>query len=292
MVKWPTFITTTASDTRIVSDKGDRVIHTGRGLYYGLSWDYNYIYLLGRNCGHPFGPNIFSLDKDYTEVGTLNGPFLDGHQIHCDGERVYVTATSLNSIEVVDIKSNTTSVRNWTPHSIDTNHINSIWKDGDSFWVGYHGWECKEDKGKFKGSSKAVRVDSTLSTELEGHVVGHGNHNVVRVGDTLFICSSGDHKLVTYDLVSRRTIRSIDTGFWVRGISITDKYIVLGATEVSDFRSGRATGDSGVYLLDRATLDVLDKKVLRGTGSIYELRVTSEQDHAHNNITFPGKDAG
>ena len=289
MHRWPSFIVTTANDVRLLTGDSESVVHSGNGLYYGLSWCADNIYILGRNgVRKPGHPDVFVLDKDFNTTGCLPGEFADGHQIHCDGERLYTTNTANNAIGVVDLKTNTTFEHNWTNYKVDKNHINSVWKDENYFWVGYHQWFRPKDKGKFEVGSKVVKISSDFSSVLEEHTVGYGNHNVVRVGNELFICSSGNHEFVVYNLESRDVSRKVDTGYWVRGIGITDKYIVLGATSISGDREGRLTGDSEVYLLDRETLVTIDKKILKNTGSIYELRLVGCDDYAHNKISFPG----
>jgi hypothetical protein len=291
VISWPSFIVTTANDVRMVTPDRETVIHSGSGIYYGLSWDATHILVLARS-GHrkPGHPDIMVLSPDdFHVVDYLTGEFTDGHQIHCDGERVYVTLTAKNSIEVVELKENAVAVYNWTGDEEDKNHINSIWKDGSEFWVGYHNWHRPAEKGEFQAESLAVKVDATLSSVLESHTVGYGNHNIVRVGDELLICSSGSHEFIMYNLTDKKVSRKIDTGYWVRGIGVTKDYIVLGATSVSGDRTGRLTGDSEVYLLDRSTLATLDKKTLIGTGSIYELRLIGCEDYAHNGIEFPGR---
>jgi hypothetical protein len=290
-IKWPTFIVTSAADVRVVSESNQSVVHKGSGLYYGLSWSADETYVLARSGktrqGHP---DILVLGKDLKVKSTLPGHYADGHQIHCDGETLYVTHTAKNAIEAINLKSKKAVRHNWTPHKTDKNHINSIWKDEGrgGFWVGYHNWAVKATKGTFEGSV-VVRVNEGLTKIVEQYPVGHGSHNTVRVGDELYICSSGDHALIVFDLKTQKTTNQIDTGYWVRGIGITDDYIVLGATSVSGDRTGRLTGDSEVYLLDRKTLATLDRKTLVGTGSIYELRLIGCEDYAHNGIEFPGR---
>jgi hypothetical protein len=288
--RWPSFIVTTANDVRVISGDTETVVHTGNGIYYGLSWDAVDTYLLVRDGNRKKGhPDVFVLDNQFKVKGTLPGEFIDGHQIHCDGDRLYVTHTAKNAIEVVDLKSKKVSMHNWTPYQEDKNHINSIWKDvGRGFWVNYHNWARRKDKGTFVGSL-IVLVNEELTGIVEQHAVGHGSHNAVRIGNELFICSSGTHEFIVFDLVTKEISRSVDTGYWVRGMGITEDHIVLGATAVSGDREGRQTGDSEVYLLDRKTLATLDKKTLIGTGSIYELRLIGCEDYAHNGIAFPGR---
>lgn len=286
-VKWPALVVATANDVTLVDNDSSRVLHSGKGLYYGISWDEKYIYLLARSGVRREGhPDILVLDKDYSvQKRVINGSFLDAHQIYCDGTNLYVTSTSANCVEVVNLSTSLVVEKNWTKYKADVNHINSIFKHSSDFWLTYHNWTPKTGI-----PSEIVKVNSDLSKELERHTIqGAGClHNVVRIDNLIYTCSSQTHSLLVYDLNTNSLVKDIKLGYWLRGIGITDDYIVLGSTSVSGNREGRLTGDSEVYLLDRPSLNIIDIKTLKNTGSIYDLRLAGCEDYAHNNIDYPG----
>lgn len=286
-VKWPAFVVATVNSVTLIDNDRSKLLHSGQGLYYGISWDENNIYLLARSGKRRQGhPDIVTLDKNYSTVRKIiDGSFLDAHQIYCDGPNLYVTSTHLNCVEVVNLSTGVSVQKNWTKCKSDINHINSIFKDGDEFWVIYHNWTSKTGL-----PSEAVKVDCDLSKEIVKYRLADSGclHNVAKVDNLIYTCSSASHALLVYDLDTNSVVKNIPLGYWLRGIGISDDYIVLGSTSVSENRKGRLTGDSEIYLLDRKTFDVIDIKTLKDTGSIYDLRLAGCEDYAHNNIDYPG----
>jgi hypothetical protein len=284
---WPAFVVATVNGVTLVDNDNTKLLHCGQGLYYGISWDENSIYLLGRSGARSVGhPDILTINKDYSvSRKVIDGSFLDAHQIYCDGPNLYVTSTRLNCVEVVNLSTGRSVEKNWTKYKVDINHINSIFKDGNEFWVTYHNWTSKSGL-----PSEIVRVDCGLSKELEKHIIEDSGclHNVVKIDNLIYTCSSSSHALLVYDLNTNSVVKKVKLGYWLRGIGISDDYVVLGSTSVSGNRKGRLTGDSEVYLLDRKTLDIIDIKTLKDTGSIYDLRLAGCKDYAHNNIDYPG----
>lgn len=283
---WPAFLLATGEKLLRFDSQNPTTVEEGRGVYYGISWSSTHVYCHRRNGPWRLGGTgeVVVYSPTYEFVGILPGDFPDAHQVYYHSGNVYVTATSRNSIGVVDAAVGTVEFKNWTPFDHDVNHINSIWFDGSSFWVGCHNY-AEKDSSSYE-SSQVVCLDGELSTVLRSIEIGVGLHNVVVLNGVLYVCSSGDGKLIGYDLSSGEVVRELYVGEWLRGIAITDDFIVLGASATLP-KDKRLEGDSAVYLLNRE-FEVLDKMVIPGCGPVYDLRVTNQPDYAHNLEPFPG----
>ncbi len=254
--------------------------------FYGITWDKDNIYYTRGTERSPHNRDqVVVLDKTYREVGTFPGVFPEAHQIHFDGDKLILTVTHRDSLASINLDTKQEQFYNWTGHTTDENHINCIWPDTDGVWVGYHSYVATPEPPPL--SSRLVLMDETFSTVKRTIDIGFGSHNVARIGDLLYICSSNENTLLVYSLSQDAVVQEVPNLRWVRGLSITDDYIILGASVVQADRAKRHLGDGKVFLLDRHSLDILDTKVLPDSGPLYELRVVGEVDYAHNGIDFP-----
>ena len=97
----PTLLVTTSTAVLLVERDRPRPIHTGRGIYFGLTWDHDFVYVLCRNnLGHGRLRRLFGytvtmevLDKSFRQVDSIRCPSIhDPHQaIARDGHRSRVT---------------------------------------------------------------------------------------------------------------------------------------------------------------------------------------------------------
>ena len=286
-MEWPELLVSTGKAVYLCGPDGSMVpVVEGRGIYYGISWSNSNVYVLRRWGKRTEGSGeVVILDGQLEEVGILPGDFPDGHQIFYKDGKVYVTATSKNAIGVVDVDTGCVEFRNWTQFTYDVNHLNSIWHDDVDFWVGMHNYAEKEDS-EFE-TSQVVRINNSFDSVSKSIAIGSGLHNVVVMDDVLYVCSSGDGKIVAYDLWTDTIVNELYIGEWLRGVSITRDFVVLGSSATLP-KELRATGDSGLFLLDRE-FNVLDHRVITGCGPVYDLRVINLPDYAHNGISFPGR---
>jgi len=284
-IEWPEFIVATGEKLLRFSEGTFHIIEEGRGVYYGISWSPSYMYCHRRNGPRRLGGTgeIVRYSPSYEFVDIIPGYFPDAHQVFYQGGKIYVTSTSRNAIGVVNEETGEVEFKNWTAFDHDVNHINSVWFDGDNFWVGMHNYAEKEDS--IFDTSQVVCVTADFSSVLCSIKIGVGLHNVFVDGDTLYVCSSADGKLIAYDLPTGKIVKELYVGEWLRGISVTDDYFVLGASATLP-KDKRLEGDASVYLLDR-NLEVLDSMIISGCGPVYDLRVTDRPDFAHNLIPFP-----
>src|SRR5690606_4227858 len=120
-------------------------LHEGDGLYYGISWDRDFLYLGHRlGIGDPTTAGVLKLDKDYKIVSSIPGDYTDINQIFHDGSALYSVVPSRESVLKYDGQELTEY--NWTGNKTDTYHLNSIWFDGANFWVCYHNFTRKMER--------------------------------------------------------------------------------------------------------------------------------------------------
>lgn len=286
MVEWPSFLLSTADRVLYWSEEKQVTLDSEKGPYYGITWDENHIYYTRGSGLSPHGRDQLVASNGSNIIREFPGYFPGAHQIIYYAGHVYITVTSRNAVAKVSVLNGQESFFNWTGHDQDVNHINGIWRDVDCWWVCYHNYAEKSDTSAV--NSRIAQLCEKFENVVNVVDLGVGIHNCVRVGNTLYICSSAENRLLLYDLSESNVVRDVCDLNWVRGLSITSDYLVLGVSEVAVAKSDRLLGDAAVYLLDRKTLDILDKKVFSGTGPVYGLRVTSVEDLAHNNIKFPG----
>lgn len=282
---WPSFLVSSYWACWEVTPTASKKVHTGEGLYYGVTWDEDNIYVGYRGLERDGVPEIAVLDKDYQVKGKLPGVYTGLHQILYSGGNVYATITAEDSVDVVD-ESGTRTRKNWTGFQKDMHHINSIHRDGDDFWVCYHNLSKTLGEGK---PSRAVRLDSTLSTVKEFVEIGHCIHNVF-VDDTyIYVCDSDDGALVRLNRESNEVV-SLPLGPWTRGLAVSDDFIFVGSSRKGD-RQERMYGDLYIHAIDRKTLTLVDERVFKDFGAIFSLRIIDRPDHAHNGIPFPRRSA-
>lgn len=282
-MKWPPFIASTAQMLILVVDDEVEIVHSGCGIYYGVTWDHNSIYVAQRMDmdGNP-NPVISKFNSDLTFGGeVLSGNFNDVHQILYvpKHDSLYITATGYNSI--VKVSNDEQIWYNWTEHIVDFNHINSLWFDGNNFWFAYHNFVSRG----YNTDSQVVRVDESLTTCLEEITLGQDIHNVFIDNGWLMVGNSTNGCLSMVHLESG-DYKDVGLGDWVRGISVNDDYMLVGTSQFAE-RRNRLYGHFEVNLLDRKTHAILDKKVFEDCGAVMDLRIVSGTDDAHNGIQCP-----
>jgi hypothetical protein len=280
-VKWPAFLLSSYRGCWKVVGSEINCIHRGHGLYYGITWSEDTIYVGYRGSQADNVPEVVMLNRNYKQFGKAPGAFNEVHQILYVNGKLFVTATMDNAIDVVEGRKRTRV--NWTDTEEDRDHINSIFFDGEDFWVCYHSLNIKD---RSKKESLVVKLDNSLTEVLEEYYVGRGIHNVFVDNEYIYVCDSSTGSLARLNIVSGNVVR-VPLGPWTRGLAVTEDYILVGSS-VKGPRGMRLEGDLCVHLLDRNTLDVLDGRVFADFGAVFSIRVIGERDYAHTDILFPG----
>jgi hypothetical protein len=286
-VLWPTFILSSSHAAWLVGPTKHRKIHEGFGLYYGLTWDSSNIYVgyRGTQATAPTDrvQRIAVLDKEYNQKKLVPGVFLAIHQILYTRGKLYVTATSIDAVYSVDLLNGHRETHDWVGHGTDIHHINSLFDDGNHFWVCYHNLDGRSTMEK---KSQMVKLIPSLSVVEELHNLGKSSHNIYVDSKYVYTCNSNAGSLMRKN---RRTgeLESAAVGGWARGLAVTDDFILVGSS-TRGAPGLRDLGSLTVHMLDRETLQLIDERLFPGFGGVYDLRIVSQPDHAHNALPFPG----
>jgi hypothetical protein len=280
----PSLLVTTSTAVLLVDGNGPRTIHTGCGIYFGLTWDRDFIYILCRNnlrhgkLSRVFGytVTIEILDKNFRQVDSVRCPSIhDPHQAIARNRSIYVANTGRDRIEIYN--NNSFSSINWTGEQKDVHHINTIGFDESFFYV-------LENN---KQQRSMVKMFDLNWQPVQGVSLGLGAHNIFRQAQALYVCSSLDRAMVRYDLDTKEITEFPLLGRkWLpRGLAKGNNrfYIGLSAEGTRQERHGRLPGK---LISTNKDFEIIDTTDLEGAGQVNEVRLISELDAAHNEVPF------
>ena len=283
--EWPEFILVSAysilkcngTETEVIEESpptplsGD-VLPVYHNSFYGLTWDEeNVWYMVDSDRTTYRRDQLALLGHEYLDIP---GEYTGSHQIHYHDGVIAITCAGSSELAIVDLEVEADRSRFYWGND----HINSVFADGDTWWV-------NSNNVTTRSWSEIVQIDNQGNV-LQEYSVGKQVHNIAKIGDLLYVCSSGDGKFIEANLTDDTT-REISGLNWVRGLTVTEKHIIIGSSITEPDRQKRFAGGCQVHLLDRETLEILDTLMFTDIGPIHEIRGTVG-DLAHNGIDFPG----
>jgi len=175
-----------------------KIIETGNGLYYGIDYYENKLYVAARkrltsSTNSPISEEdgeirVFDKEFQLVEVIKATFPLRDIHQIRFIDDDLYVTCTHDNMIAIRNKKG---EWRKWFPlpkaKLADINHFNTIDVDGDKIVICCHN---KEEP------SEVIYFDKSLNFLMK-FKLGRQIHNYWKEGDEIFTNSSKDSKIIS-----------------------------------------------------------------------------------------------
>jgi len=277
-------LVTTSTALVLIERGAARAIHTGGGIYFGLTWDRDHIYVFCRNNLHHgrfrrlFGYTCTMevLDKDFRLIDTVVCPTVsDPHQAIERNGAVYVANTGRNRIEVC--RDGGFSNINWTGEHRDVHHINTVWFDESSFYT-------LENNSKEPSDARIFDLDWQPKQTIP---LGLGSHNIFRHGQSLYTCSSLDRAMIRHDLESAESTEFPLLGRkWLpRGLAKGAQGFYVGMS-AEGTRKERHGGNPGKVIFTDDDFNVIDTLDLDGAGQVNEVRLLSELDAAHNGVAF------
>jgi hypothetical protein len=210
------------------------LVHSGKGLYYGLAHNGAYLYVACRN--QTTGPDdaeararergsILVFDAAslafVAELSPEDFPLRDVHGIAFFDGRLWVTSSHDNMIAVFD-----TAARQWTrwypsidvgARDRDVNHFNTIVPDGERIWLLAHN----------HGASQLLAYDRSSLDLCSALDLRHQAHDVFRVDGSLGTCSSADGLLVA------RSGWALRTGAFPRGVVQSAEGVLVGLSQLA-----------------------------------------------------------
>ncbi len=264
-------------------------VQKGRGLYYGITWDEEFIYVVSRTS-EPHRVQV--LDSSLTPVGYV--PFrnmgLDPHQAHYHDRVLYVANRDRRCIQCWDF--DTTREYSTITSSRD-NHYNSIWIQYGHFWIVEH---------RQNRMPKVIRVYDQVWNHVASFAMfikpqerSHGIHNVYVEGNNIMTLAPDCLIIVTcHDLqagydVHKQTLLKLpgikEGEHYMRGFARTPNYFYFGVSDWS-CRAERDRGTSWILVLDNNLSRVGEIALPAETGQVTEIRAL-DGDLAHNGLRCP-----
>lgn len=280
--EWPEFLVSTSKSVLLYRNNRLTTVTRNDGLYYGITWNEHNIYIYRRNKkseGNNGEIAIFS--KDLKQIGVIEYELPHAHQILYYDKFLYITELVTNSVIKINVENSDYEIKNWTGLYTDINHINSMWKDINSFWVIYH--NLTNTQGSEFSNSQIVELDNKLENVKRTITVGKGIHNITRIDNKLYFCNSDASTISVYDLKKNGIMKENNLKRWTRGLGINRDKIVVGTSPTCEERDAREQGNAEIYLLNRADLSILSRLIIPNEGSVYEIRLL-KNDYAHNGL--------
>ncbi len=201
-----------------------RVIHSGRGTYYGIAYSDDAVYLAARGSmsDKANGGEILVFDHSLQYVRSITAPFplRDMHQIvHARG-RLWITCSYDDLIAVYDGER----WERWyiAPDAVSARgalHLNSIYFSGNDVYVLAHK----------NGPSLIYRFDChDLTTPTETIRLGIAGHNIWFSGEDIYTCSSYDGLIVS------RSGFLLETGDYPRGVAVGTDTTYIGVSRFAE----------------------------------------------------------
>lgn len=279
----------TTSKKFILWDGKPHIIQENQGLYYGITWGYEKVYVVSRGAS---GSPVQMFDKQLAPVGYVPFRWLgeDPHQAFWWKNRLYIANRDKFCVSFWDFHA---EVEGMVHSTLTDQHINSVWCDGELFYVIEH----RHDRTPkfvhiYTDSWRKVNVLS-IHTGPQDELTGHGIHNVYTeytklvtlAPDSLYVIDrpgKGRVRKIPFDMPSER--------IYLRGLARTAKHYYVGVSNYAT-RSFRGEGDSWICVLD-SCFELQDVITLPDTGQILEVRSVDDIDFAHNRLECPIKKGG
>lgn len=258
--------------------------------HYGIcplsNTDYSFIAMTRENnCFEFYKKNSISEKinhQGYELVSIIKptGNFSDIHQIVCQDNGIYIANTGYNSICFISNQGK--RIEYFIDHKkTDVNHINSIFTLSNK-----RALILLHNKGE--SNSKVVLIQRKKDKIIPLHscfIWDKKCHNIYLNNKYLVYNSSVSGELVIVDLMTQKIIKRIDFSGHTKGLSVTEKYFVIGVSEHAKGKK-RFYSKGNLAIIDRNTLNVVrildinTDNLPQAVGNINEVRCLSEKDYS------------
>jgi hypothetical protein len=219
----------------------------------------------------------YNANGEFVCSNPLSNDWGDIHQLSFANNGLYLTNTKFNRLVYQSAESEI--IQEFIFHGLDydRNHLNSVFPCGDQIFVILHNRAYSE--------SELVILNHNATTGFEIEKVlslwNVGCHNVFIDDSVLYYNASQAHEFIIVDLIKDRVLRRIPfTGWHSKGMSVTDRHIVVGLSEHA-FRDKRSTAEGKIAVVDRETfslskiIDLNFEDLPHPIGNINEIRCLS-----------------
>lgn len=260
--------------------------HQGYTTYYGITWNEEHIII--SESGEARYSTYHMLDGNLERVGELpiGQGISDPHQIYWWNDKLYIASADQDKIVIWD--GETCRDVSWNKPGEPRKHVNSIWCDGERFYVVEH---------RYREMPKWIRIFDLdfepvdcIELTIRGFVKRpRGIHNVYIEDGILYGCapkamykydvSSGEHTCIPIGNLAKAAHR-------IHGLARVPGKFFIGLTRIVEVRSDRGKGNSAVLVLNDDFVP-MGKLLLRDVGGINDIRAVDGPDLAHNGIRCP-----
>jgi len=254
------------------------IIRTGDGYYYGITYNQGSVVLTHS------GGYLQYFQEGAEPVKTQNH-LIQPHQIEYIDDKILVSNTGKNCLSVFDEFGNL--IRDVYLNEITRddknkgwygNHFNSIHKHGERIYFLAHNYDRPSELWILRWPDLTF-VEKITTNGTWAHNIWIGERGCI-------ICNSKDASLL--DVKTSETIwTSNETGAISRGLAVSDEYIFVGYSKFNE-REDRYWETGGFWIIERDTLNTVDKISLPGSGVVHEIRIIGYPDYCHNGTIIPG----
>lgn len=253
-------------------------LHQGKGLYYGIAFNENHIFVGARNNNNNEATteedrqqetgSILVFDHDLNLTDEIISPFAmrDIHQVYYLDGKLFIACSFDNMVAIYDFQK----WEKWYPlekHNEDYYHFNSINSYNNVLMVLAHNWN--------REPSQILFFDKNNLKFLDEIKLGYQAHNIWLEGKHLFTCDSANNQIINTNGFQKNA-----DGF-LRGASILDDFKIIGSTELIIERQDRIYAGSEIYLFDKFWKGI--KKIsIKNEGQILEIRCPGSSDMNYN----------
>ena len=248
------------------------ILRTGDGYYYGITFKDGAIILTHT------GGYLQYFQKTHRPRATIDH-LIQPHQLEWVEDKILVSNTGKNCISVFDdmgqwLQDVYLNDIKWDDKSADRfgNHFNSVHRIDNRIIVIAHNYERPSEVWELTWPDLQVIGSKSCRAEW-AHNYWEGEWGQV-------ICNSKNGSL--YEVSNGELIwESGESDAMTRGLATTEDYIFVGYSNHNE-RKLRFWKTGGVWIIDRKTLQTVDKILLPGSGDVHEIRIVGAQDDCHN----------
>jgi hypothetical protein len=259
--------------------------------FFGITWNDKEIYVAegGREGGSLY--HVFDEGLKYVSVlpfglAGSGKRISDPHQIYWWDDKLYISSAKEDTIYSWDGSPEMEYIR-WKKAEEPHQHLNSIWCDGEHFYVAEHRKRIMPKRVQVLDMNFSPLHKIIMPDDAFVKATPHGIHNIYIEDGCLYTCSP--KAFVRFNMVTGETktitSRLIRAAHYVRGLARVPGRWFIGLSEAK-IRSERGEGDSAVLVLSD-DLEKIDLLPLQDTGGLNDIRAIDGPDLAHNRMECP-----
>ena len=285
-------------------------LHTGKGIYFGLTRGNDKIYIVARNLTEEkekidpkLGVNNIDnlvinsgLEKMILTKGVSLGHDLDLHQIRYHDGLIWMVAGAPPELRVINPESGkyiaSMSLADMMPpelqhsppkeHPRDRFHFNSLHFSTNKLFILANNWRYGSYAVELKHSDVSTLFTSPQINKIYLNL-GYASHDLFYDGSQLFTLDGEGQAIVT----SKREKCEVGSDsdkqrLYLRGMAADDNFFYVSYGIFSEERSQRLVGITGITIINRQTFNVIKKVEIGNYGNSCDLLLISDADLTDN----------